>query len=162
MKTKYCPCGYPITVDTRWNGLAYIPVFRDGRSGVEISECPNCGESKSAWLWLPPDSENLRLKPGALLDEAPKIWTWWTPAERKIAVWMEGEAQPVYEQTLGAEDVVCDLCNASITTQPVPLLWEGYAVCAKCFQKSAQLTLEEAARRDGIRLVDMAEVENGR
>ncbi|MFZ5882472.1 MAG: hypothetical protein ACOYYI_01680 [Chloroflexota bacterium] len=73
---KYCPCGYPIVVDERWNGLAWVLDFRDGRTNAEISECPNCGESETAWLWLPPGSENLHLKPGALLDEAPQKCNW--------------------------------------------------------------------------------------
>jgi hypothetical protein len=140
MTTKYCRCGYPIELSERWNGLARVLVFLDGRTGAEIGECPNCGEG-----------ETLGLKPGALLDELPKTWSWWTPTERTMAVLNErGEAE--YSATLSADDVVCDLCNHSITFQPVPLLWESYAVCADCFKGTCGLSLEEAARRDGIAL----------
>jgi hypothetical protein len=150
MTTKYCRCGYPIELSERWNGLAHVLVFRDRRTGAEISECPGCGEGETAWLEMR-GGEALGLKPGALLDEPPKTWSWWTPTERMVAVLNErGEAE--YSATLSADDVVCDLCNRSITFQPVPLLWESYAVCADCFEGTCGLSLEEAARRDGIAL----------
>ena len=57
-KTKYCPCGQQISVDYRWNGLAYHPVFYNPETGDEIAHCPGCGESATAW-------------PDALLDEPP-------------------------------------------------------------------------------------------
>jgi len=67
----------------------------------------------------------------------------------------------VYSTVIPADVVVCDLCNAGIPTRPVPVLWDGYAVCAKCFARFSGLTLEEAARRDGIRLEALELEEEG-
>lgn len=125
---KYCPCGYPIIVDTRWNGLVEVVLFRDGRSGAEIEACPGCGENRTGWLrW---EGEAIRLRPGALCDEPPRIW-----------VWRRCEAA-----------TTCDLCRAPILQQPAPLLWDGNLVCAECFQSVLGASLEEAARQDGVRL----------
>jgi len=46
-----CTCGHPFWVQRRWNGLEYVPVYRDGREesatvGQEVTHCPTCGE----WL----------------------------------------------------------------------------------------------------------------
>lgn len=41
---KSCKCGEPIWLESRWNGLANVPVFKN-LDGVEISCCPACGES---------------------------------------------------------------------------------------------------------------------
>lgn len=149
MKTKYCRCGYPIVADTRWNGQAHILVFHDGRTNAQISECPGCGDSETNWLIIL--GGKMCLKANALLDEPPKIWTWQTPGERGVAVY-DNSGKAVYSAVIPADVVVCDLCNAGIGTRPVPVLWDGYVVCAKCFASFSGLTLEEAARRDGIRL----------
>jgi len=152
METKYCSCGYPILVGTRWNGLAHVLVFRDGRTGAEIGECPGCGESRTAWLWLPPGCENLHLRPGALLDKPPKDWTWWTPDNRdnRCLTVLNDKGEVVHSAIVPAEVVVCDLCNATIETRPVPVFWDGYAACERCFREISGLSLEEAAQRDGI------------
>ena len=42
---KQCRCGFPIWVDTSWNGLAYVPHFYRLESEREIFFCPDCGES---------------------------------------------------------------------------------------------------------------------
>lgn len=153
MKTKFCRCGYPIVSDTRWNGQAHILVFRDGRTNAEISECPGCGESETAWLTI--QGGVMRLK-NVLLDEPPKIWSWWTPNERVVAV-HNGSGKATYSAVIPADVVICDLCNDSILTTPVPVLWDGYAACAKCFASISGISLDEAARQDGIRLQTLEE-----
>ncbi len=80
-----------------------------------------------------------------------KPWTWWTPTKRTVAVLNE-RGETVYSATLPADDVICDLCNRAVAFQPVPLLWDGCAACADCFQKHIGISLEDAARREGITL----------
>ena len=48
---RICTCGHPFWVQRRWNGLEYVPVYRDDREGLptlgqEVIHCPTCGE----WL----------------------------------------------------------------------------------------------------------------
>lgn len=63
----YCSCGTEIRVDSRWNGLVHRIVFM--HDGEEISECPGCGESATAWLDC--GQEQLVYRKGALLYERP-------------------------------------------------------------------------------------------
>ena len=63
----YCSCGTEIRVDSRWNGLVHRVVFL--HDGDEISECPGCGESVTAWLEC--GQERLVYRHGALLEERP-------------------------------------------------------------------------------------------
>jgi hypothetical protein len=46
---KIHPCGYPIYVETVWNGITRRPIFCDGNetsdyAGQRIYDCPRCGE----------------------------------------------------------------------------------------------------------------------
>jgi hypothetical protein len=71
METRYCLCGTPVLIDSRWNGLAHVILFFD-ETGQEINECPGCGEAVRAWLHIREGEETLSLKPGALLYEPPE------------------------------------------------------------------------------------------
>jgi hypothetical protein len=71
METRYCLCGTPVLIDSRWNGLVHVTIFLD-EYGKEIRECPGCGDSVHAWLHLEEGAEVLTLKPGALLYEPPE------------------------------------------------------------------------------------------
>lgn len=63
----YCSCGTEIEVGSRWNGVVHRVVFM--HDGEEISECPGCGESVTAWLECGQD--RLVYRSGALLYERP-------------------------------------------------------------------------------------------
>ena len=69
--TRTCRCGQPITVEWKWNGLAYYPAFlhivdedRPGyhySSTTEVDHCPKCGEALDhQWLKTASNEANYR------------------------------------------------------------------------------------------------------
>lgn len=78
-------------------------------------------------------------------------WTWWTPDDRLFMVYGE-DGHIAYAETIPAEVAICDLCNGDILVRPVPVVWGDYALCPDCFAETTGITLEEAARRDGVQL----------
>jgi len=65
-----------------------------------------------------------------------EITLWNPPEERpsyKIYDW-DGNLLEVGD-TLSADEVICDLCNADVVVRPVPVVWENYAVCLECLDR---------------------------
>ena len=86
-------------------------------------------------------------------------WYWWYPQERPSYVLMDWDGNVVAEgPTLGADEVICDICNAWVAIRPVPALG-SYAVCPGCFFRMTGIRVEEAAYLDGVDL--MVEDEEG-
>ena len=42
---RYCRCGYPIWVEERFEGFAWVQVLRDYEKGQEVIRCPMCGQA---------------------------------------------------------------------------------------------------------------------
>jgi hypothetical protein len=83
-------------------------------------------------------------------------WTWWTPPVNRPAYILhtkDGET----EEGMSIPDnlVICDICNATISLRPVPLLYISYATCPVCFQRDTGISAEEAAILDGIKLAEI-------
>jgi hypothetical protein len=70
---------------------------------------------------------------GYTADEI-EVKAWW-PGFR--AAWIVVGAHEPEEigPTLGPDEVVCDLCNATIVTRPVPVV-NTDALCPKCFERT--------------------------
>ena len=82
-------------------------------------------------------------------------WHWWYPQERPSYVLMDWEGNVVEEgPTLGADEVICDICNVWVAIRPVPSLG-SYAVCPTCFHRMTGIHVEEAAYLDGVELMVM-------
>jgi hypothetical protein len=60
-----------------------------------------------------------------------QVTAWW-PAFRPAWAIAASDGTLEVGETLGPDEVICDLCNADITTRPVPVVG-GYAYCAACF-----------------------------
>ena len=45
--------------------------------------------------------------------------------------------------------MICDVCNADVCVTPVPVVG-GNALCPDCFQEMVCMSVEEAARQDGV------------
>ncbi len=85
-------------------------------------------------------------------------WTWWTPPPNRPAYILhtEGDGKAVVEGlSIPADFVVCDICNRTITIRPVPLLFVSYAACPACFQRETGISVEDAAKNDGIELKEI-------
>ncbi|MEJ5200594.1 MAG: hypothetical protein WHV66_00060 [Anaerolineales bacterium] len=65
------------------------------------------------------------------IDEKPQELTieLWNPTERTGKIISNGEE--AYRWTLRADEVYCDLCNATVLLRPVPVI-SGYALCLRC------------------------------
>ncbi len=74
---------------------------------------------------------------------------WWNPADRVVSVLspLGGDEHML----LPADAVFCDVCGAGIPFAPVPVV-SGYALCDVCFTRKYGITVDEAARREGIEL----------
>ncbi len=85
-------------------------------------------------------------------------WHWWYPQERPAFIIAGGDGavlEVLIGPTLGADEVICDFCNAWVDIRPVPALG-SYAACPECFQRLTGIRVEEAASLDGI---DVQEIE---
>ena len=117
MTTKYCQCGQPIEVDRGWNGIVHRVVFRDPETGEEITHCPGCGESVTAWLEIRDGA--LRLTDGALLDEPP---TPDPPAARLVFVCPHCGAFAALNDSIEDGSVLtCDKCGGIAIVSLEPL-----------------------------------------
>ncbi len=77
---------------------------------------------------------------------------WWQPNARPAYLLYTEEGGIEEGPTLGADEVICDYCNTDVLYTPVAVS-AGNALCPECFQSVYHMTLEEAARRDGITLI---------
>ncbi len=87
---------------------------------------------------------------------------WWTPPPHRPAYVLhtENNGHSALEGlSIPADFVICDICNQMITIRPVPLLFEDYAACPACFQRDTGMSVEDAAKNDGIELKEVEEVE---
>jgi hypothetical protein len=72
------------------------------------------------------------------------------PADRVASVYpLDGGAGE--HLVIPADVVFCDICGVAIAIRPVPVTG-SYALCPTCFQRAYGMTVEEAARKDGIDL----------
>jgi hypothetical protein len=60
-----------------------------------------------------------------------QVVAWW-PAFRPAWTIAASDGTVEVGETLGPDQVICDLCNADITTRPVPVV-NGWALCGDCF-----------------------------
>jgi hypothetical protein len=87
-------------------------------------------------------------------------WTWWTPPVNRPAYILHTDGGKIEEGISIPDDfVICDICNATISLRPVPLLYTSYATCPVCFQRDTSISVEEAAILDGIELTEIEVVE---
>lgn len=76
---------------------------------------------------------------------------WWQPNARPSYLLYTEENGIEEGPMLGADDVICDTCNADVLYTPVAVS-SGYALCPECFEKEYGMTVQEAAKRDGVTL----------
>jgi hypothetical protein len=65
------------------------------------------------------------------------VRAWW-PTARPSWILIGGLADDGDREVgppLGPDEAICDLCNATITTRPVPVV-SDYALCQACFQET--------------------------
>jgi len=60
-----------------------------------------------------------------------EVTAWW-PAFRPAWTLLTPDGGVEVGETLGPDEVICDLCNAEVAIRPVPVVG-GYAHCANCF-----------------------------
>jgi hypothetical protein len=90
-------------------------------------------------------------------DDIPRAWRWWTPPPRRRG-WRlafenpDGTFSFVEGPTLTDREVYCDLCGDWIPFRPVPLLLGSDALCSRCMRNVTGVSLDEAARMDGVAL----------
>lgn len=76
---------------------------------------------------------------------------WWQPNARPAYLLYTEEGGIEEGPMLGADEVICDLCNGDVSYSPVAV-YAGNALCPECFQKVYHMSLEGAAKRDGVTL----------
>lgn len=74
---------------------------------------------------------------------------WWTPRERPAYILWTEDGGVENGPLLGADEVICDVCNADVCVTPVPVVG-GNALCPDCFREMVCMSVEEAARQDGV------------
>ena len=60
-----------------------------------------------------------------------EVRAWW-PEFRPAWVIVAPDGEIEVGDTLGPDEVICDVCNAEVTIRPVPVV-NGYARCRRCF-----------------------------
>jgi len=60
-----------------------------------------------------------------------EVKAWW-PEFRLAWMFVKPDGETEYGDTLGPDQVICDVCNAEVTIRPVPTV-SGYAHCGQCF-----------------------------
>jgi hypothetical protein len=60
-----------------------------------------------------------------------EVKAWW-PEFRPAWVLVAPDGEIEVGDTLGPDEVICDVCNAEVTIRPVPVV-NGYARCRRCF-----------------------------
>jgi hypothetical protein len=60
-----------------------------------------------------------------------EVKVWW-PEFRPAWVLVAPDGEIEVGDTLGPDEVICDVCNAEVTIRPVPVV-NGYARCRRCF-----------------------------
>jgi hypothetical protein len=60
-----------------------------------------------------------------------EVSAWW-PEFRPAWVLVAPDGEIEVGDTLGPDEVICDVCNAEVTIRPVPVV-NGYARCRRCF-----------------------------
>ena len=62
-----------------------------------------------------------------------RVTAWW-PGFRPAWVMTTADGKTEVGDTLGPGEVICDLCNADISTRPVPVVGT-WALCLRCFTR---------------------------
>ncbi len=77
-------------------------------------------------------------------------YRWWNPEDRAVTIipLTGGVPKTVH---FSADVVFCDLCGEAIEFTPVPVAGTN-ALCAVCFEQTFHVSLDAAARRDGIEI----------
>jgi hypothetical protein len=89
--------------------------------------------------------------------EIPRAWAWWTPPPLRrgwVIAWEreDGSVELFEGPSLDHRQVYCDVCGAWIAHRPVPILLGSHALCSRCMRNVTGVSLDEAARMDGVAL----------
>ena len=84
------------------------------------------------------------------------IANWWAPPPTRKAYVLLSPQGGEIGIDIPANFVLCDICNKTIAIRPVPLLYENYAACPACFERDTAISVEEAAKADGVTLATLS------
>ncbi len=76
---------------------------------------------------------------------------WWQPTARPAYLLYTQEKGIEEGPQLGADEVICDFCNADVSYIPVAVVG-GNALCPECFQSVFGEALADVAARQGVAL----------
>lgn len=84
------------------------------------------------------------------MNKKPAI-EWWQPTARPAYILYTQEHGIEEGPQLGADEVICDCCNADVPYTPVAVIG-GSALCPECFERIYGEPLAAVAARQGITL----------